>query len=194
MALYLSITHPLCRPPLSRSAGGFAMAKTLPGVTGPLGFFDPLGFTKDLSASELMLRRESELAHGRVAMTAALGFLVQEGFHPLFPEVNGPAINQLTKVIDAGPNGATAFFTMGMLIGFTELARARVGWVEPENLVEGGSRLVDGYLPGDLGFDPMGLKPKDAAGLLAMQNKEINNGARRASSRDTSTISLHPLR
>ena len=41
-------------------------AKDLPGVTGPFGFFDPLGFSKDLSDSEFMLRRESELAHGRV--------------------------------------------------------------------------------------------------------------------------------
>jgi hypothetical protein len=40
------------------------MAKTLPGVTGPFGFFDPLGFTAELSPSDLMLRREAELAHG----------------------------------------------------------------------------------------------------------------------------------
>lgn len=152
------------------------MAKTLPGVTGPLGFFDPLGFTKDLSPSELQLRRESELAHGRVAMTAALGFFVQEAFHPIFPEVDGPAINQLTNVIESGSNGLTAFATMFALIGFTELARARRGWVDPADLTEGGSRLVDGYLPGDLGFDPLGLAPKEEAGMLAMQNKEINNG------------------
>ena len=36
--------------------------------------------------------------------------------------------------------------------------------------------LREGYLPGDLGFDPMGLKPKGEAELLAMQNKELNNG------------------
>ena len=36
--------------------------------------------------------------------------------------------------------------------------------------------LRESYLPGDLGFDPMGLKPKDEAGFLAMQNKELNNG------------------
>ena len=39
--------------------------------------------------------------------------------------------------------------------------------------------LRDGYLPGDLGFDPLGLKPKDEAGFRAMQNKELNS-ARRA--------------
>merc|ERR1711948_9465 len=32
------------------------------------------------------------------------------------------------------------------------------------------------HAPGDLGFDPLGLKPSDPAELLAMQNKELNNG------------------
>merc|ERR1740125_55129 len=150
-------------------------AKDLPGVTGPFGFFDPLGFTKDLSTSELLLRREAELAHGRVAMVAALGFLVQEGFHPIFPEVNGPAINQLTQITHFGA-GQSAFFVMSMAIGFAELARARKGWVNPDDLVEGGSRLQEGYSPGDLGFDPMGMKPTDAKELANMQAKEINNG------------------
>jgi len=65
---------------------------------------------------------------------------------------------------------------MGLAIAMAELTRARMGWVAPAELVEGGSRLQEGYTPGDLGFDPLGLKPKDAAGLLTMQNKEINNG------------------
>jgi hypothetical protein len=29
---------------------------------------------------------------------------------------------------------------------------------------------------GDLGFDPLGLKPTDPAELMEMQNKELNNG------------------
>ena len=36
--------------------------------------------------------------------------------------------------------------------------------------------LREGYLPGDLGFDPLGLKPKDASGFRTMQDKELNNG------------------
>ena len=31
-------------------------------------------------------------------------------------------------------------------------------------------------LPGDLGFDPLGLKPKTEKDLKSMQTKEINNG------------------
>jgi len=150
-------------------------ATDLPGVTGPFGFFDPLGFAKDLSTPELMLRREAELAHGRVAMVGALGFLVQEAFHPLFPEIDGPAINQLSQ-LTVTSNGKLAFAVMSMAIGFAELARARFGWLDPKDLVEDGGRLQEGYTPGDLGFDPLGMKPTDKAGLLQMQNKEINNG------------------
>ena len=163
-------------PTLRASAPKMQMQATdLPGVTGPFGFFDPLGFAKDLLTSELMLRRESELAHGRVAMIGALGFLVQEGFHPLFPEIDGPAINQLNQLPVSG-NGKLAFAIMGMMIGFAEIARARTGWIAPEDLVEGGGRLQEGYTPGDLGFDPLNMKPTNAADLLQMQNKEINNG------------------
>ena len=32
------------------------------------------------------------------------------------------------------------------------------------------------HTPGDLGFDPLGLKPTDPEELVAMQNKELNNG------------------
>jgi light-harvesting complex I chlorophyll a/b binding protein 1 len=32
------------------------------------------------------------------------------------------------------------------------------------------------HVPGELGFDPLGLKPTDPAELKEMQNKELNNG------------------
>merc|ERR1719275_197600 len=54
------------------------------GILPPLGFFDPLGFAADATPGKLLFYREVELKHGRVAMLAALGFLVGEQFHPLF--------------------------------------------------------------------------------------------------------------
>jgi hypothetical protein len=39
-----------------------------------------------------------------------------------------------------------------------------------------GARLNDDYYPGDLGFDPLGLKPKGAADFATRQTKELNNG------------------
>jgi hypothetical protein len=58
--------------------------KGLPGAIAPLNEFDPLGFSKDVDVLEVNRLREAELAHGRVGMLSAAGFLVQEKFHPLF--------------------------------------------------------------------------------------------------------------
>merc|ERR1712182_61174 len=65
---------------------GETYAKSLPGVTAPLGFFDPLGFCSadDITEGKIRFYREVELKHGRVGMLAALGFVVGENFHPLF--------------------------------------------------------------------------------------------------------------
>merc|ERR1711904_285095 len=61
-----------------------AKSSVLAGITAPAGFFDPLGFSTTVSGGKLLFYREVELKHGRVAMLAALGFLVAESFHPLF--------------------------------------------------------------------------------------------------------------
>ena len=54
--------------------------KSLPGVVAPFtNGFDPLGLAPETQEAFLMYR-EAELAHGRVAMMAALGFFVQEQF------------------------------------------------------------------------------------------------------------------
>ena len=65
---------------------GIAFAKSLPGITGPLDFFDPMGFCSQEGVTEGKIRfyREVELKHCRVAMLAALGFPLAEQFHPLF--------------------------------------------------------------------------------------------------------------
>merc|ERR1711924_365636 len=47
------------------------------------GFFDPLNLA-DVPEARMMFYREAELKHCRVATLAALGFIVAEGFHPLF--------------------------------------------------------------------------------------------------------------
>ena len=36
--------------------------------------------------------------------------------------------------------------------------------------------IRDSYYPGDIGFDPFGLKPADAAEFAEMQTKELQNG------------------
>merc|ERR1719282_882971 len=76
----------------------------LPGAVAPLGDFDPLGFTKDLSVQEIRRYREAEVTHGRVAMLATLGYLVAEPFHPFFNGlVTGPANTHLEQVREVAP-------------------------------------------------------------------------------------------
>jgi hypothetical protein len=103
---------------------------------------------------------------------AALGFLVQEAFHPIFPAVEGPAARQLDAVLSTS-NGQLGGSILLMAIFFSEIQRARVGWMEPSEAMR---TLREAYLPGDLGFDPLGMKPTDEVAFKAMQDKELNNG------------------
>ena len=147
----------------------------IPGALAPVGLFDPLGFADKADEATLKRYREAELTHGRVAMLATLGFLVGEkveGSSFLFDaQVSGPAITHLAQV----PSIFWIFLTTA--IGASELERARIGWVEPENVpVSKPGLLRDSYIPGDLGFDPLGLKPEDPEEFFEMQTKELQNG------------------
>merc|ERR1719352_448671 len=48
------------------------------GVQAPVGFWDPLGFTKDGDAATFRRRRETEIKHGRVSMLATMGYITPE--------------------------------------------------------------------------------------------------------------------
>jgi len=121
------------------------MAYGLPGAVTPFGDgFDPLGLSEGKSLEQIKYFREAETMHGRVAMLAVLGFLVQEdpiNFHPLFAmqaKSIGPAIYHLDEVRAVAP----AFFTLlSTLIGFAEVNRALKGWEAP---TEGPWTLQDG--------------------------------------------------
>lgn len=156
----------------------------LPGAVSPLGNFDPLGFTKGLPITEVKRFREAEILHCRVGMLATLGYVVGENFHPLFGgAITGPANTHLAQVQEIAP------FFFAWLVGSimtAELGRANIGWVEPikamnynqENKIKGtfGAVLRKNYYPGDIGFDPLGLKPTDPKEFAEMQTKELNNG------------------
>merc|ERR1719261_2254955 len=112
--------------------------------------------------------REAELTHGRVGMLASLGFLVQEKFHPLFSGDGGPAIDQ----IPALPVWLWAVMAGG--IGLAESKRISIAFRELDGTkLKAETALKPGYVPGDLGFDPLGLAPTDAAEFREMQEKEL---------------------
>merc|ERR1711939_617537 len=70
----------------------------------------------------------AELTHGRVAMLASLGFIVQEKFHPLFSGDGGPAIDQIPSL----PIWLWGVMLAG--IGSAEQFRIAKGWakLDPE--------------------------------------------------------------
>jgi hypothetical protein len=154
-----------------------AFAYGLPGSTSPIADFDPLGFTKDASLLKVKQYREAELQHGRVAMLAVLGLLVTEEpieFHPLFEAYNkdiGPAIRHLDEVRAVSP---IFFELLAIVLGSFEINRALKGWKSTDSAEF--QDLKDEYYPGDVGFDPLGLKPNDGEEFLAMSTREINNG------------------
>ena len=143
----------------------------LPGGDNILGNFDPAGFLEGKSKGEVYRLREAELAHGRVGMLAATGFLVQERFHPLFSGDGGPAIDQIPQL----PFWLWIVMTIG--IGNAELYRIRVGWakVDPKT-GKAPSALRPDYYPGYLNFDPLNLAPGNEKDLRLMQERELSHG------------------
>merc|ERR1719284_514419 len=139
------------------------------GVTAPMNYFDPLSFSTQTSAGKLLFYREVELKHGRVAMLASLGFVVGENFHPMWGgELDLPSAIafQETPLQDWMPG-------LALLFAIHEFSSI---WTF--NSPFGGElwSIRSDYASGDLGWDPLGFKPKDPAALKEMQTKEINNG------------------
>lgn len=157
------------------------MAWGLPGAIPPFADgFDPLNLSQGKSLQEIKYWREAETQHGRVAMLGALGMLVTEEpieYHPLFEAYNkdiGPAIRHLDEVRAVAPY---FFELLAIVIGSIELNRALKGWKAPTaQTIAGVDTFQDNYFPGDVGFDPLNLKPDTAAGFAEMSTKELQNG------------------
>lgn len=123
------------------------------GVTEPLGYFDPLNFCPPGDKANFRSLRAAEIKHGRVAMMASAGAVVQH-----FIRIPG---------FEDAPSGFTAawgdpsiwgMFALFFISGLVEIAI----WTEPEDLR---------FEPGDFG-DPLGLAQLDKE----TRNKELNNG------------------
>jgi len=147
----------------------------MPGALAPMGFFDPLGFAEKADEKTLKRYHEAEVTHGRVAMLAVVGFFVGEaveGSSFLFDaQITGPAITHFEQV----PDGWDALIVTA--IGAAEAQRAQIGWVDPADAsYDQPGLLRDDYYPGDIGFDPLGIRPEDPDELDLMITKEIQNG------------------
>lgn len=135
---------------LNEAGSGFNPAYQI-GATEPLGFFDPLGFTKQGDEQGFRNLRTAEIKHGRVAMMASLGAVVQHFVKlPGFQDVPSGlrAVNT--------PPGSFGFIALFAVAGFLELGP----WSEQPDKA-----------PGNFG-DPLGLSQYDED----MRNRELNNG------------------
>merc|ERR1719324_859434 len=171
----LSLAKPTPRSPPARATASISAKNAefcygLPGAIAPAGQFDPANLLEGVSKEEVMRWREAEITHGRVGMLASAGFLVQESFHPLFSGDNGPAIQQIPAL------PPVLWFVMTLGIGICESLRIQKGWANPYEKMDNVQSLKEGYYPGDLDFDPLGLKPEDPAEFREMQEKELSHG------------------
>jgi hypothetical protein len=102
-------------------------------------------------------------------MLAALGFVVGESFHPLWGgQIDVPSVIAFQE---------TPLNSYLPLVAFL-VAVHEVLSVFTFNSPFGGElfSIRSDYSNGDLGWDPLGLKPQDPVALKDMQTKEIQNG------------------
>lgn len=140
---------------------------SMPGDVG----FDPFGFGGADKIS-LINMREAELKHGRLAMLAAVGWPVAElwdrsiaGFLGLEPALTSTGSSP--SLLNGGLDKIEPDYwvIVAAIAGLAELAN--------KDTKEAKGKA---YIPGDCGFDPLGLMPKDKEGMMTMQTKEIKHG------------------
>jgi hypothetical protein len=160
-------------PPLPKMSQALPFAKRPPMLDGSMAGdagFDPLGFAK--SKEDLINYREAEIKHARLAMLAAAGWPLSELFDKKIAAWIGmtpilDASDRAPSVLNGGldkisPIYWVSCFVAAAAIDVYGLSKARGN--DPE------------YFPGNFGFDPLGLYPKDKAGQQRMQLTEIKNG------------------
>ena len=158
-----------------------AMSTSLPFLTRPAALtgeiagdvgFDPLGFSK--TQADLINYREAEVKHARLAMLAAAGWPISEVFDKkialalhMSPLLD--AADRAPSVLNGGLGNVSPVYWIGVLgvaaaVEFFGISKSKSGDAS--------------YFPGNLGFDPLGLYPKDddVAGQMRMQLAEIKNG------------------
>lgn len=160
------------------SSSSFNAAKEV-GSSSPFGFFDPAGFAADVSRDQFKLYQEAEIKHGRVSMVAFLGLvfgeLLQNG-GPLFNgQITGPAIYQYQQADAMFPFSALVLSIIGAIEAYT-ITKAWQPLGDTLNEPTGLAKLKEEHTPGDLGFDPLGFKPKSVSELDTIRVKELNNG------------------
>jgi len=131
------------------------------GVLPPVGFWDPLGLSTGKDQATFNKYREAELKHGRVAMLAVIGYIVQAS-----SRLPG-AIDLDGTTFDSIPNGIAAIGAVPSL-GWLQIT-ASIGYWE----LLGWEQKADSPIIGNFGFGDKFLKQEDE---VEYRTKEIQNG------------------
>jgi|EP00624_Nannochloropsis_granulata_P005370 light-harvesting complex I chlorophyll a/b binding protein 1 len=121
--------------------------------------FDPLGLSKGKDDETLGWYRAAELKHGRVCMLASVGYIVQGLYH--LPDGPFEASKPLDALIKVSTERPLAAVQIAIAIAALEVL---------------GASIQKYTAPGDLTFDPLGLKPEDEEEFAEVQLKELKNG------------------
>merc|ERR1712196_552666 len=117
-----------------------------------------------------------------MGMIASLGIIVQDKFHPWFGGAEGiPKFDSLKALGTFQQTNYETFWIATFIACGTLEAISGLRGNQPYEKFstwqpKEGYSITSGPVPGDLGYDPLGLKPKDPKAYLDMQNKELNNG------------------
>jgi light-harvesting complex I chlorophyll a/b binding protein 4 len=159
-ALFSSAAAFAPSPTTSRSSSALKawVDETRIGITAPVGFWDPLGLSKNKSDDVMAYYRESELKHGRVAMAACLGwYITAGGTHPAF---NGELSSDPLEAARQLPFVAWLQFILGC--GAVEWLTERI-------------KERPGYKPGDVLGSAYWADDSDDL-WVGYQNRELSNG------------------
>merc|ERR1719316_1045191 len=134
------------------------------GVQPPVGFWDPLGFTRNGDELAYKRRRVTELKHGRVCMLATLGYIVPETLGKFRGELSPSTGLKFSDI----PNGLAAISKV-----------PAIGWVQIiafAGCVEGAWSFNEDYsgTPGDYGWKA--ITSVDEEIRTRKLNAELANG------------------
>ena len=131
--------------------------KTLPGDWG----FDPLNLAE--SKTHLMVYREAEVKHARLAMLAAAGWPLSELLHGAFAGASGAdslvaeTAGRAPSILNGGLGQVSGLFWFAAL-GVAAAIEANTVPYQFEGWLSSGKPWR--YEPGNLNFDPLDLQPK----------------------------------
>jgi len=140
-------------------------ARTAPSMAlisgSPFGYFDPLQLSQGKTEAEMNQLREYELKHGRVAMAAVFGIIVEPWFHPLATSCH---VEHPTDPILSGVE--LNFAGKAQILGFCAGVEALNYYI----------KKGDKYKPGDLLGAAYYVADEEDELWVSYQEKELNNG------------------